>query len=64
MNNKIKLPKNVEDFFQVYASTINGKYVYFPNVYKKLGDSVWEEVEMKNVPEGIKIYIENERNKK
>tara|TARA_R110000868_G_scaffold179968_4_gene420471 strand:+ start:3894 stop:4088 length:195 start_codon:yes stop_codon:yes gene_type:complete len=64
MNNKIKLPKNVEDFFQVYAKPINGKYVYFPNVYKKLGDSMWEEVEMKNLPEGIKIYIENERNKK
>lgn len=61
---KIKVDKSTESFFQVYGSVINGKYVWFPKIYKKLDNYEYEEVDEKDLPEGIKKYIENQRNKK
>lgn len=63
MNNKIKLTRQQEEFIQLFGKVINGKYVFFPNVYKKLDNYEYEEMKEKDLPEGVKKYIENERNK-
>lgn len=60
---KIKLNKSTEDFFQVYASNINDKWIFFPKVYKKLGNSEYQEMSIEELPEGIKKYIKEYKDK-
>lgn len=65
MTNKVLLTSQQEELFQLLGKTINGgKYVYFPKAYIKLGNREYEEVDFNNLPEGIKKFIENEKNKK
>lgn len=61
---KLKLPKAVEDFFQVYGKKINGNYLYFPNFYKQTDNGEYEELTFDELPEGFRKFIENQRNVK
>lgn len=61
---KIEVTKQQEELFQLLGKVINGKYIYFPNVYIKLGNKEYEEVSFDKLPEGIKKFIENEKSKK
>jgi hypothetical protein len=61
---KVELTAQQEELFQLLGKTINGKYVFFPKTYIKLGNREYEEVDFDKLPEGIKKFIENEKNKK
>lgn len=61
---KVELSQQQEELFQLLGKTINGKYVFFPKAYIKLGNREYEEVDFDKLPEGIKKFIENEKNKK
>ena len=60
---KIKLTNQQNDFVEVNFERINDKYFYYNKVLKKIGINEFEEIEFKDLPEGIKKYI-NEKNKK
>ena len=64
MIEKIQLTAQQEEIFQLLAKTINGKYVYFPKAYIKLGNREYQEVDFEVLPEGIKKFIEKEKEKK
>lgn len=61
---KIKLTNQQNDFVEVNFERINDKYFYYNKVLKKIGINEFEEVEFKDLPEGIKKYINEKQNKK
>jgi len=61
---KVILTQQQEELFQLLGKVINGKYVYFPKAYVKLGNREYQEVDFESLPEGIKKFIENEKSKK
>ena len=61
---KVLLTAQQEELFQLLGKVINGKYVFFPKAYIKLGNREYDEVDIDKLPEGIKKFIENEKNKK
>lgn len=61
---KISLTQQQEEIFQLLGKTINGKYVFFPKIYIKLGNREYQEIDFEHLPEGIKKYIDNEKNNK
>lgn len=54
---KIRLTKSQEELFQEVAQNANSKWFYFPKVYKRIEDRVYEEMDLNDIPEGIKKYI-------
>lgn len=54
---KIELTRQQEDFLQIYGKEFNKTYIFFPKIYKKLGDRQYQEISPKDLPEGIKKYI-------
>jgi len=55
---KLKLTKSVEDFFQIYASNVNKKYIFFPKVYEKVdNEGTYIERDLKDIPQGFQKYI-------
>ena len=65
---KIKIEKCQRDFL-LNGSVINKKsgekWYYFPFWLKETSETdIYEEYTFEKLPEGIKKYIENERNKK
>jgi len=54
---KIELSKQQEEFLQIYGKEFNKTYVFFPKIYKKLGDRQYQELSTKDLPKGIKEYI-------
>ena len=54
---KLELTKQQEEFIQIYGKEFNKFYIFFPKIYKKLGDRQYQELSFKDLPEGIKKYI-------
>lgn len=61
---KLKLTNQQNDFVEVNFERINDKYFYYNKVLRKVGINEFEEVEFKDLPEGIKKYINEKQNKK
>jgi hypothetical protein len=60
---KIKLTNQQNDFVEVQFERINDKWFFYNKVLKKIGINEFEEVEIKDVPEGIKKYINEKKSK-
>mgnify|MGYP003332588681 FL=1 len=58
---KIQLSQQQEEIFQLLGKVINGKYVYFPKAYIKLGNREYQEVDFDVLPEGVKKFIEKSK---
>jgi len=62
---KIKLTKQQIELLEFDGKNVNKKYYYLPNVYEKVdNEGNYLVKELKELPEGVIKYIENERNKK
>ena len=64
---KIEISKCQRDFLLngSFVTTKEGKWIYFPHWFKETNEiDVYEIVSWDKLPEGLKKYIENERNKK
>lgn len=62
-NMKIKLSSGQNDFIEVNFGRVNDKYFFYDKVLKKISNNEYEEVEFKDLPEGIKKYINEKRSK-
>jgi len=61
---KINLTKQQRELLEIEGKNANKKYYFLPKVYEKVdNDGNYLVRELKELPEGIKKYIENERNK-
>ncbi len=58
---KLKLTSQQNEIFETVASNVNNKWFYFPKVYLKVGNNEFEEKDYKDIPEGIKKYIESKK---
>lgn len=62
---KIKLTKQQIELLEFDGKNVNKKYYYLSNVYEKIdNEGNYLVKELKELPEGVIKYIENERNKK
>lgn len=57
---KIEISRQQEEFLQVFGREINKTYVFFPKIYKKLGERQYQEVSLKDLPKGIQEYIKKD----
>ena len=60
---KIKLTNQQNDFIEVQFERINDKWFFYNKVLKKIGINEFEEVDIKDIPEGIKKYINEKKGK-
>ena len=62
---KINLTRQQQELFEILAQNANKKYYFFTKVYEKIdNDGNFIEKELKELPEGIQKYINNQREKK
>ena len=54
----LKLTSQQNSFMEVVAEKCNKKYYYFPQVFIKLDNNEFQEVALKDLPEGIQKYIQ------
>lgn len=57
---KIEISRQQEEFLQVFGKEINKTYVFFPKIYKKLGERQYQEISLKDLPKGIQEYIKKD----
>lgn len=55
---KLQFTSQQNAIFETLASNANKKYYFFPKVYIKLDNNQFEEVDLKDLPEGIQKYIQ------
>lgn len=53
----LRLTSQQNSFVEVVAEKVNKKYYYFPQVFIKLDNNEFQEVNLKDLPEGISKYI-------
>lgn len=56
---KITTTKQQDEFFQIYGMNVNKKYYFFPKVYIRTDNNEYDEVDLKDLPEGVQKYIKS-----
>ena len=60
---KLILSNQQNELFETLASNANKKWYFFIKVYEKVDNNTYIEREVNEIPEGIKKYIDNQKNK-